>query len=109
VVDDGKLTGCVSTREVKEVPRDEWKKRKVADITTDCSDQNTIRPEADATEALSAMNKTGNSRLMVVQDSRLVGVVALKDMLKFLAVKLDLEGEESSVIRHVATPMTNDQ
>jgi Zn-dependent protease len=109
VVDDGKLTGCVSTREVKEVPRDEWKKRKVADITIDCSDQNTIHPEADATEALSAMNKTGSSRLMVVQDSRLVGVVALKDMLKFLAVKLDLEGEESSVIRHVATPMTNDQ
>ncbi len=102
VVDAGKLAGCVSTREIKQVPREEWALRKVADIATGCSDRNTIAPDADATDALSTMNKTGNSRLMVVQDGRLVGVVALKDMLKFLVLKMDLEGEAPSVIRHVA-------
>jgi CBS domain-containing protein len=102
VVDGSKLGGCVSTREIKQVPREEWAKRKVADIATECSEENTIAPDADATDALSTMNKTGNSRLMVVEDGRLLGIVALKDMLKFLAIKLDLEGEESSVIGHVA-------
>ena len=95
VVDDGKLTGCVSTKEVKEIPREEWAKTKVAHIAAECSEQNSIAPGMDATEALSAMNKTGNSRLMVTEDGRLLGIVALKDMLKFLAVKLDLEGEET--------------
>jgi Zn-dependent protease/CBS domain-containing protein len=102
VVDNGTLAGCVSTREIKHVPRGEWENRKVADIATACSDQNTIAPDADATDALSTMNKTGNSRLMVVEDNRLLGIVALKDMLKFLAIKVDLEGEKSSVISHVA-------
>jgi predicted transcriptional regulator len=95
VVDDGRLAGCVSTREVKDVPREQWDDRRVADIAADCSDRNTIAPAADATEALSAMNKTGNSRLLVVEDSRLQGIVALKDMLKFLSFKLDLEGEHT--------------
>ena len=39
------------------------------------------------------MNRTGNSRLMVVERGQLVGVITLKDMLKFLDLKIDLEGE----------------
>ena len=37
------------------------------------------------------MNRSGNSRLMVVEDKRLLGIISLKDMLKFLSIKLDLE------------------
>jgi CBS domain-containing protein len=39
------------------------------------------------------MNRTGNSRLMVVDENRLLGIVTLKDMLKFLSLKIDLEEE----------------
>jgi high-affinity K+ transport system ATPase subunit B len=38
------------------------------------------------------MNSTGNSRLMVVEGNKLLAVISLKDMLKFMALKLDLEG-----------------
>jgi CBS domain-containing protein len=31
---------------------------------------------------------------MVVQDNRLVGIVSLRDLLKFLSIKLDLENED---------------
>jgi high-affinity K+ transport system ATPase subunit B len=41
------------------------------------------------------MNRTGNSRLMIVEGSKLLGVISLKDMLKFMAIKLDLESGES--------------
>jgi high-affinity K+ transport system ATPase subunit B len=40
------------------------------------------------------MNSTGNSRLMVVEGNKLLGVISLKDMLKFMALKLDLEADE---------------
>jgi len=40
------------------------------------------------------MSRTGTSRLMVVEDDRLVGIVALKDMLTLLSLKMDLEGYE---------------
>jgi CBS domain-containing protein len=59
---------------------------------TPCTDQNTIDAETDAIKALSLMNRTGNTRLLVREDNRLVGIIALKDILKFLSLKLDLEG-----------------
>jgi CBS domain-containing protein len=40
------------------------------------------------------MTRTGNSRLMVLDRGQLVGVVTLKDLLRFLSLKLDLEGTE---------------
>lgn len=93
VIDDGRLAGCVTTRDVKELPRDQWSSRRVGDIARPCSDQNSVSPDTDAADALAAMSRTDNSRLMVVEDGRLCGIVSLKDMLKFLALKLDLEGE----------------
>jgi signal-transduction protein with cAMP-binding, CBS, and nucleotidyltransferase domain len=43
------------------------------------------------------MSKTGNSRLMVVDDGRLVGIITLKDIMGFLSVKLELDEYEKRV------------
>jgi CBS domain-containing protein len=43
-------------------------------------------------KALARMSRNNLSRLLVVQGDRLEGVVTLKDMLKFLSLKMDLEG-----------------
>jgi Zn-dependent protease len=50
-----------------------------------------VAPETDAMEALSLMNRTGSSRLMVLEGDRLAGVISLKDLLKFLELKVELE------------------
>lgn len=91
VVDSGKLLGCVTTRQVKEVPRDQWSQKKVEELADGCSKSNTISPGADAMEALSSMSRNRVSRLMVVEDSRLVGVLSLKDLLRFISDKVELE------------------
>jgi len=95
VVQEDKLVGCVSTREVKEIPRSEWDQHTVKEISKSCTGENTIPPDTDATAALALMNRTRNSRLMVVEDGRLLGIIALKDLLRFLSLKLDLEGKET--------------
>jgi Zn-dependent protease/CBS domain-containing protein len=96
-VSDGEgLIGCVTTKQVKELPREEWDRHTVKDVLVPCSDQNTVSPQTDAMQALSLMNRTGNSRLMVVDKKRLLGIVTLKDMLKFLSLKIDLEGKSNS-------------
>lgn len=94
VVDDGTLIGCISTREVKTVYRGEWSQRTVKEFTKPCSSANTIPSDTDAVKALSIMNQTRNSRLMVVEGNRLVGIITLKDLLSFLSLKMNLEGEE---------------
>jgi CBS domain-containing protein len=92
VVDDGgRLLGCVTTRQVKELPREEWDRQTVGALAARCAPENTVEADADAMEALSRMNRTGVSRLMVVDGDRLLGILTLKDLLRFLALKMELE------------------
>jgi Zn-dependent protease/predicted transcriptional regulator len=91
VADNGDLKGCVDTKQVKELPRDQWAQHSVSDVINPCSDANTVSPDTDAMKVLSQMNKTGNSRLLVAEQGHLIGIVTLKDMLKFLSLKIDLE------------------
>ena len=91
VVENGKLLGCITSQQVKGIPRPRWNQFKVGDFVQKCSPLNTIDPEVDALKALSLMSRTGNSRLMVVEGDELVGIVALKDMLTLLTLKMDLE------------------
>lgn len=91
VVENDRLMGCVTTKQVKEIPQPEWSAHRIEEIAGRCSSENTIKPETDATVALSMMRKTGNSRLMVAENGHLLGVLALKDLLNFLSLKIDLE------------------
>ncbi|HUA85352.1 MAG TPA: site-2 protease family protein [Bryobacteraceae bacterium] len=86
------LNGCISTNDVKSVPREEWRQHSVQEMMRPCSIDNTISPDADAVAALTKMSKTGLSRLLVVDHGRLVAILALKDLLDFLSLKLDMEG-----------------
>jgi Zn-dependent protease/CBS domain-containing protein len=93
VSDGNGLKGCVTSKQVKELAREEWNRHTVKDVLIPCSEENAVSSQTDALQALSLMNRTGNSRLMVVDNNRLLGVVTLKDMLKFLSLKIDLESE----------------
>jgi predicted transcriptional regulator len=95
VVDNTTLAGCITTRDVKAIPREQWARTTVADVYKPCSGDNTIAADADALEALSLMTRTGNSRLMVVERGKLVGIIALKDLLRFLSLKLELDEQRS--------------
>ncbi len=92
VVDESGLHGCVGIAQVKQVPRDKWEVARVFEIMSPTSDENTVDAEGDAVDALKLMRRTGNSRLMVVEKGRLIGLVTLKDLLHLIGLKMDLEG-----------------
>ena len=91
----GRIVGIVSVRNVKPVPRERWGEARVADVMAPLSPENSIRPDANALDALQLMTRTGNSRLVVVAGSALVGIVALKDLMNYLFLKLELEDREA--------------
>ena len=97
VVDDDKLIGCVSTKDVRNVSREEWESTPVGEIMGNCAETNSIGPDEDPMRALTIMSRTGNSRLLVVEDEKLVGIITLKDMLSFLSLKMDLEEDGEAV------------
>jgi Zn-dependent protease/CBS domain-containing protein len=94
VESSGKLLGCVTTKDVKAVPKEEWGKKSVGEIAASCTEANTIPSGEDAVKALSRMSQNNISRLMVIDDGHLAGVITLKDMLKFLSLKVELEDQK---------------
>jgi len=95
VVQDSRLLGSVRTESLKTIPRDDWARHSVEEIIQPCAPDNAVAPDTDVRQAISVMNQSGNSRLLVRDGQRLTGVVTLKDLLEFLALKLELEGEET--------------
>jgi len=93
VVDGERLIGSVGVRQLKATPRESWPHRTVAEIAEPSSDVNTVDAETDAAKALSLMTRSGRSRLLVTERGRLVGILALKDLLAILSLKIELEGQ----------------
>ncbi len=90
VVDGDRLTGCVTTRQLSDVPRELWTAKHVRDIAVDCGVENTIGPDEPAMEAIRKMNQSQSSRLLVVDAGRLVGIISLKDLLQVFSLKMEL-------------------
>jgi len=90
VVSFERLVGCITVRQAAEFPREEWREHTVGEVAGPCTPDITIGPDDDAVHALAIMSRTENSRLLVVEGERLVGIITLKDMLQFLSLKLEL-------------------
>ncbi|MBN1364489.1 MAG: site-2 protease family protein [Syntrophaceae bacterium] len=96
VLSFGKLTGCIFLKQMASIPREEWSQYTVGAIAMPCNAEITIGSEEDANKALEAMNRTGNSRLLVVKGDELEGIISLKDMLALLSLKMELNDLEKS-------------
>jgi Zn-dependent protease/CBS domain-containing protein len=94
VASNGHLEGVIATQALGRYPREEWAKHTVAEAMQPDVMALSIPAEADALQALGQMQRTGSSRLLVTDGDRLVGVLSLKDLLRFLNLKLELESVE---------------
>jgi CBS domain-containing protein len=90
VLEDGRIVGCVTTRDIKGIPREKWGAVRVGDIAERCPPEIFIAPETDAVKALALMNQMGLSRLLVAEGGRLLGILTLKDLLAFFSLKVEL-------------------
>jgi Zn-dependent protease len=91
VVGEERLQGVISTQALSDLPREYWDDHTVADAMRRDVVALSISPATDAMHALAQMQSTGASRLLVVEDGHLVGIVSLKDLLRFFHLKLELE------------------
>ncbi|MGD8329042.1 MAG: site-2 protease family protein [Acidobacteriota bacterium] len=96
VTDNGDLLGCVTTRDIRQVPRDRWQQETVGSVAEDVSEDNTVAVDDDAMRALAKMQSSGNARLMVVSpDRKLEGVISIKDLLALIDLETELDSSRS--------------
>jgi Zn-dependent protease/predicted transcriptional regulator len=91
VVEGESLLGCIRTSEIKQIPRDEWGRYTVRDVTIPVCEENSVVPDVAAARALAKMRQSGTSRLLVIENGRLAGVITLRDLLAYLSLKIELE------------------
>lgn len=91
VVERDRLLGCVTLSNVRGVDRQRWPIESLEKVMERCASEASVGPDDDATKALAVMNRTGSGRLLVTQQGRLVGIITLKDLLRFLALKVQFE------------------
>jgi Zn-dependent protease/CBS domain-containing protein len=96
VASNGRLEGVITTQALSHIPRREWAQHTVGEVMANDLPAVTIAADADALEALGKMQKTGSSRLLVTDGERLLGIVSLKDLLRFLDLKLELRDQEGT-------------
>jgi CBS domain-containing protein len=93
VCTDGRLVGVIFTRALARYPRDQWGRLTVAEAMEADPSALCIPPGGDALQALRKMHETDFGRLLVVDSGRLVGLVAIEDLFRFLELKSELEGD----------------
>jgi Zn-dependent protease len=99
VAGDGRVEGVVTTQALAKFPREEWDRHAVGEAMDRDVGAYSIAPSADALEALGKMQRTGSSRLLVTEGDRLVGIISLKDLLRFLELKIELEQQDAGPAR----------
>ena len=91
VVEDNHLAGLITTHEIKDIPRDEWPSKTVADAMRTFDNLQTIKPETSLTDALETMASNDVNQLPVVSGRRIAGVISRNSIVQLLQTRRELE------------------
>ena len=92
VLDGSRLLGCITVDSLQGLRREDWSSTRVADVMEARSETNTVDAATDTMTLLTnILQPDGRSRFMVVEGDQLVGIIALKDLLELISLKLQIE------------------
>jgi Zn-dependent protease len=90
VTEGEKILGLITLKQVKEIPRDQWREKTVREVMSPIQEEMMLDPDGDAADALQKMVRSGEGRLPVVKDGKAIGMITRKDILNLLEIKTDL-------------------
>ncbi len=86
VVEDGKFLGILTLKEVKDVPREHWGRRRVAEVYVPHEKRWEISPEAEVTQALELMIKEDKGRIVVTDRDRIIGLITRNGIARYIQI-----------------------
>ena len=92
VVEEGRLIGLITLKQVKDVPREAWDERTAGDTMTPVEDGIVVEPSTRMTDVLQTMQTSGTQRLLVASGSRLEGIISSTDIAGWVQRSQELEG-----------------
>lgn len=91
VVENGNVLGVVPLEKIREIPEEAQETTTVRQVMVSLENDITIRPDDSLVEALKKMNLRGISRLVVMQENKMVGLITKTGLIRFMEIKRILE------------------
>lgn len=90
VMDDGRVAGIVTPRELRAVPRDRWQATPAAEAMQPAERLHHIDAEAPVTQALDAIAREDVNQLPVLEHGQIRGVISRDQILRLIAARAEL-------------------
>ena len=95
------MVGLITPDDVKHVEKDRWEQTTVLQAMSPIRSLHPVKPDVSAGEALELMGRAQIRRLPVVEDGRLVGMVAMADF----ALESDHAEEVEETLEEISQPV----
>lgn len=90
VVQNDRVSGLITTHEVKKVDRDRWRQTSVQTVMRPLGQLRTVAPDTPALQALELMSREDINQLPVISDGHLLEVFSRGHVLRFLRTQAEL-------------------
>jgi CBS domain-containing protein len=99
IMEDDQVHGLLTLHLIKKVPREQWTTTRVEEVMIPLADLKTVRPDDELTTVFKRMTAEDINQFPVMENGRLLGMVARDSMLAFLRTRaeLGLWGEEKGI------------
>jgi CBS domain-containing protein len=87
VIDDGKLLGIITLKEVKNVPREDWGRVKVLEVYVRHDKKWEVSVNDDVTKALELMIKEDKGRIVVTERDKIIGLITRNGIARYVQIK----------------------
>lgn len=106
VVEDGKFLGILTLRAMQELPQDQWPHLDAGEVVLRGDPVPIVHPEEPVLQALQKLAESGQSRLGVVENGVLVGLLCGRDVMDLMEIRAGLAPPqaESAHADNVETP-----
>lgn len=90
VIDGENVVGLISIKNVKDIPREKWEGTRVREAMIPLTDSLRANPDNEVVIVLNRMLKDEVSKVLVIKDGSLLGMLTLQDIMGLFKIKTDL-------------------
>ncbi len=87
---NGSLKGCLTLQDISRIPQQQWPFTSVGKVAIPMERMVTVTPNAPLLSALQSMDRAGVSKVPVIQNGEVIGVLAREDILHYVRLRAEL-------------------
>lgn len=92
VIEDDILQGLATLNAVKAVPKEKWSTTPVKEIMVPLGREIVLSKNTFVIDALSKLARNGIGRLLVIEDSKMIGILSQRDVMRLFEFKSEIGG-----------------